>query len=269
MKRTALLIALSSLAWSQPLLKIQATPSNALIFVDRQMRGQGSADVAGLSDGNHWLRVSAGEDWETHQQSVPASGEFQIKLKPGGAKWLRQGRQALTQGDYAKAIDCFEKAAAARPVEAPWWSGVAQWKAGRTRLALENFRTYAQFMPEVPELNWALGQLHEQLGQPGPAFTAYKKAALAQPELKGALTKVPPPTDQELARRSQPATPKERLVLAQMLMLKGRMAEACEQARRALGERHSEWQKQDWTRWEPPLPKAPEVEAAPPEDLVP
>lgn len=269
MKSLFLLGLLSFPCWAQPVLTVEAKPAEALIFVDRQLRGKGSVLVTDLTSGSHLLRVSAGEDWETQTMNIKLESSpkrIQIELKPGAAKWLRLGHQALLQSDWNEAILDFQQAAPSRPVPSAWWEGVAQWKAGHLKVALQCFRTYAQYMPRVGQLHWMLGQLNEKTGQPGAAFTAYKTAALLQPELAHALDKVPPATESNLAKlRSSSAGP-DRLRLAQLLMLKGQMQAACDIVRPLLA---NEFTQQDWLRWEPPLPKAPPIEVAPPEDLEP
>lgn len=268
--KTFLLLGLLTLpGWAQPVLTVEAKPPEALIFVDRVLRGKGSAQVTDLGPGPHLVRVSAGEDWETQQMTVKLEStprRVNIDLKPGAAKWLRLGRQALLQSDWNEAIQCFQQAAPARPVPAAWWEGVAQWKAGHPKIALQCFRTYAQYMPKVGQLHWMLGQLNEKLNQYGPAFTAYKTVALLQPELAHALDVDLAATDGNIRMVRTSRAPADRLSLAQLLMLKGQMKAACELVRPLLKE---EFTKQDWLRWEPPLPAAPVIEVAPPEDLEP
>ena len=149
---------------------------------------------------------------------------------------------------------------------AAWWEGVAQWRAGRPKVALQCFRTYAQYMPKVAQLHWILGQLNEKLNQFGPAFTAYKTAALLQPELAHALDKVPAASQANIAKLQGSRLASDRLRLAQLLMLKGQMSAACELVKPLLPEAVVH---QDWLRWDPPLPVAPPIEVAPPEDLEP
>lgn len=268
--KTFLLLGLLTLpCWSQPVLTVEAKPPDALIFVDRVLRGKGTAQVTDLAPGQHLLRVSGGEDWETQQLNVKLEStprRIVVDLKPGAAKWLRLGRQALQQSDWNEAIQCFQQAAAARPVPAAWWEGVAQWRAGHPKIAVQCFRTYAQYMPKVGQLHWILGQLNEQLNQYGPAFTAYKSAALLQPELARALDKVPAATEANIAKLRASRTPADQLRLAQLLMLKGQMQPACELVRPLLKEDYS---RQDWLRWDPPLPVPPPIEVAPPEDQQP
>lgn len=269
MKTFLLLAALTLPCWSQPVLSVDAKPAEALIFVDRQLRGKGSIQLSDLAPGQHLLRVSAGEDWETQQMQVKLDSSprrIQVELKPGGAKWLRLGRQALKDSDWSEAVQCFQQAAASRPVPAAWWEGMAQWRAGHPKVALQCFRTYAQYMPKVGQLHWILGQLNEKLNQFGPAFTAYKTAALLQPELAHALDKVPAPSGANIAKLQSSRLPADRLRLAQLLMLKGQMQPACEVVKPLLSQ---EVVHQDWLRWEPPLPVAPPIEVAPPEDLEP
>lgn len=268
--KTLLLLGLVSLpCWAQPVLTVEAKPPDALIFVDRQLRGKGSAQVTDLAPGNHLLRVSGGEDWETQTMNLKLESSpkrIQVELKPGAAKWLRLGHQALLKSDWDEAIFDFQQAAPSRPVPSAWWEGVAQWKAGHPKIALQCFRTYAQYMPQVGQLHWILGQLNEKTGQPGPAFTAYKAAALLQPELAHALDKVPAATEANLARLRASSSGPDRLRLAQLLMLKGQMQPACDIVKPLLA---NEFAQQDWLRWEPPLPKAPPIEVAPPEDMEP
>lgn len=265
------LTLLTASAWAQPSLRVEAQPADALIFLNRELKGQGAVDLTDLPAGKHLLRISAGEDWETHQQTFKIDPQSQpntlkIVLKPGAAKWLRLGQAALSRGNYKEAVDSFGHAEHARPVPAAWWLGVAHWKAGHTAQAIQSFRKYAQYMPKVPELHWILGQLYESAKQPDHAFTAYKTAALAQPELTHALDKLPKVSDQAIQQYSGKTAAADRLRLAQLLMLKGRMAEASQQARAALGVRAEEWKKQDWRRWNPPLPPPPVIEVAPAED---
>jgi tetratricopeptide (TPR) repeat protein len=253
---------------AEPVVTIEAKPSEALIFVDRRLRGSGTVQLKDLTPGNYLLRVSGGEDWETHQQRLKVDSQpinLTIQLKPGAAKWLRLGHQALLYGDWAEAVHSFKQAAPSRPVAAAWWEGVSHWRAGQHSAALQSFRAYAQFMPQVPQLHWILGQINEQLAQPGSAFTAYKTAALTQPELSRALDKLPKPTEQAIAQLRARSAPADRLRLAQLLMLKGKMSEACALAKGVLGDRY----QQDWLRWDPPLPVPPPIEVAPPEDLEP
>jgi hypothetical protein len=276
MKNTLLACILTIVpAWAQPAaVRIEARPADALIFVDRQIRGKGVAEISDLQPGQHLLRVSAGEDWETDLRVLQVeSGKpvnLTIELKPGGAKLLRQGRQALEAGDYSTAIANFRKAAAARPVAAAWWEGVAQqYKGGSQSAAIAAFRRYAQFQPSVPQLHWLLAQLHESQGEHAQAFTAYKTAALSQPRLASALQNLPKPTDAAIKKLESSTAPADQLRVAQLLMLKGRMKEANVAAKRALGEQARLWSVQDWTDWEPPLPAPPTIEVAPPEDQLP
>ena len=268
--KTFLLLGLLALpCWAQPVLTVEAKPPDALIFVDRVLRGKGSAQLTDLAPGQHLLRVSAGEDWETQQMNVKLESSprrINVDLKPGAAKWLRLGRQALQQSDWNEAVQCFQQAAPARPVPAAWWEGMAQWRAGHPKIALQCFRTYAQYMPKVGQLHWILGQLNEKLNQFGPAFTAYKSAALLQPELKDALAKLPPANQASIAKLRASRTPADQFRLAQLLMLKGQMQPACDLVRPLLSE---DFTRQDWLRWEPPLPVAPPIEVAPPEDMEP
>ncbi|MBN9418994.1 hypothetical protein ABS71_05685 [bacterium SCN 62-11] len=269
MKTFLLLGLLSVPVWAQPVLTVEAKPADALIFVDRVLRGKGSAQVTDLTPGQHLLRVSAGEDWETQQMNVKLESSprrINVELKPGAVKWLRLGRQALSQSDWNEAIQCFQQASAARPVPAAWWEGMAQWRAGHPKVALQCFRTYAQYMPKVGQLHWILGQLNEKTNQFGPAFTAYKTAALLQPELKNALDKLPPATEANIAKLRASTTPADQLRLAQLLMLKGQMKPACDLVKPLLSE---EFSKQDWLHWEPPLPAPPSIQVAPPEDQEP
>lgn len=266
MKNLLVAALLTAPVWAQPTLSIEAKPAEALIFVDRQLRGQGTAQLTDLKPGQHLVRISAGEDWETHLQQVKLDTQtvrINVQLKPGSAKWLRLGRQALNYGDWAEAVQSFKQAAPAKPILAAWWEGVSHYRAGQYASALAAFRRYAQFMPEVPELHWLLGQLHERLGHPGNAFTAYKTAALAQPELKDALDRLPTPTDKAIAQLRGKTQRADRLRLAQLLMLKGQLPEAMDLARGVLGE---QYEKVDWLRWDPPLPPPPPIEVAPPED---
>lgn len=276
MKKTLLACLLATLpAWAQPsTVRIEARPAEALIFVDRQIRGKGMAEITDLQPGQHLLRVSAGEDWETDVRTLQVQPgqplNLTIDLKPGGAKLLRQGRQALEAGDYATAISSFRRAAAARPVAAAWWEGVAQhYKGGNQSAAIASFRRYAQYQPNVPQLHWLLGQLHEGQGQHGQAFTAYKAAALAQPKLASALQNLPKPTEAAIAKLQTSTSAVDQLRLGQLLMLKGRMKDANAAAKRALGEQARQWAVQDWTDWEPPMPPAAVIEVAPPEDQQP
>jgi tetratricopeptide (TPR) repeat protein len=269
MRHFTVALFLSGLAWAQPALVVEAEPSSALIFVDRQLQGSGKVSVEQLTPGKHLLRISAGPDWETEQRNLDWQGQplrLTIKLKPGAAKWLSLGRAALEQSDWSEAVHAFQQASGARPVEAAWWEGIAHWKAGQTSLALQCLRTYAQYQPKVPQLNWALGSLHEKLGQFGPAFTAYKMAALAQPEYASALNKLPAPSERAIAELKGRTSGLDQLRLGQLLMLKGRHQEACAAVKRSLGESFSDI---DWLHWQPPVPKAPTVEVAPPEDQVP
>lgn len=267
------LATLTSNVWAEPALRVTAEPREALIFLNRTLQGQGQVELTELAPGKHLLRVSAGEDWEPYQQTLKVSAgeaprDLKVVLKPGGAKWLRMGKSALQKSNYKEAIRCFREATHARPVPAHWWLGVAQWKAGNLEGALEGFRGYAQFMPRVPELHWMLGQVHEGRKQYDQAFTAYKAAALLLPELAGALDNLPAATESNIAQLQGRSGAIEHLRLGQLLMLKGRMAEACQEARLSLGSRAEEWKQQDWRRWEPPLPKPPKVEVAVPEDEV-
>jgi len=258
-------LLLSAQAFAQVEVNVEANPAEALIFVDRQLRGSGTLKLTDLGPGQHLLRVSAGEDWETHTQTFQLQNRplsLKVALKPGSAKWMRLGRQALSYGDWAEAVKSFRMASAARPVAASWWEGVSHWRAGQFEGAISAFRKYAQFMPQVPQLHWILGQLHEQLHRPGPAFTAYKQVALSLPELSRALDKLPPVSDQALAALAGKSSPQDRLRRAQLLMLKGKHSQACELVKQILGERFQE----DWLRWEPPLPAPAPIEVAPPED---
>lgn len=268
MKNLLLAGLLCAPLWAQPVVTIEAKPSQALIFVDRQLRGTGTVQLNDLTSGTHLLRVSGGEDWETHQQQLKVDTQPQtvkVELKPGAAKWLRLGRQALLYGDWAEAVHSFKQAAPSRPVAAAWWEGVSHWRAGQNAAALQSFRRYAQYMPNVPQLHWMMGQLQEKLGQPGAAFTAYKTAALTQPELSRALDKLPKPTQQSIAQLRSKDSPVDRLRLAQLLMLKGDMKQACALAKGVVGDRYN----QDWLHWDPPLPVPPPIEVAPPEDQEP
>lgn len=269
MKTFLLLGLLTVPLWAQPVLTVEASPPDALIFVDRVLRGKGNAQLTDLPPGQHLLRVSAGEDWETQQMNVKLESSpkrINVDLKPGAAKWLRLGRQALLKSDWNEAIQCFQQAAAARPVPAAWWEGMAQWRAGHPKIALQCFRTYAQYMPKVGQLHWILGQLNEKLNQPGPAFTAYKSAALLQPEFVHVLDRLPAPSQAAIDRLRRSRLPADQLRLAQLLMLKGQMQPACDLVRPLLSD---DFTKQDWLRWEPPLPVAPPIEVAPPEDQAP
>lgn len=268
MKILLLIGLLSTPLWAQPVITIEAKPADALIFVDRRMRGQGTVQLSDLTPGSHLLRISGGEDWETYQQALKVGtqpNKLSIQLKPGGAKWLRLGRQAMLYGDWAEAVHSFKQAAPSQPVAAAWWEGVTQWRAGQNQAALQSFRSYAQFMPQVPQLHWILGQLQEKLKQPGQAFTAYKTAALTLPSLSRALDKLPAPTQQAIDQLRHGKTPTDQLRLAQLLMLKGQMGEACKLARQLLGSQFQE----DWLHWEPPIPKPPPILVAPPEDQEP
>lgn len=267
-------LALGSVAWGQPTeVQIQVQPADALIFVDREMRGQGNTTLTDLLPGQHLLRVSAGEDWETETQPLNVSASspttVRIVLKPGGAKLLRQGRQMLEQGDTAGAVSSFRKAAAARPVAAAWWEGIAEWRAGNTRAAIAAFRRYAQYQPNVPQLHYLLGTLQEKAHQPGAAFTAYKTAALLQPELARSLEKLPKPTEAEIAKLRNSKSPYNLMRLGQLLMLKGKMAEANTAVKLALAPQIKHWSQQNWLEWEPPMPPPAKIEVAPPEDLEP
>lgn len=267
MKKWWIWLALLNLAWAQPAVVVEAEPTDALIFVDRQIRGQGRVELRDLPAGKHLLRVSAGEDWEPHWQTFQLGGQslqLQIKLKKGGAKWLRLGRQALAKGDLEEAVYDFQQAAPSRPVAAAWWEGIAHRQAGQLGPAIGSLRTYAQYQPDVPELNWLLGELQERSGNPGAAFTAYKKAALALPELARALDGLGPPREEAIAKLRKAHQSRDLLRLSQLLMLKGRHQEACQAIKKALGGR---WDGVDWLRWEPPLPEPPKIETAPPEEM--
>ena len=140
-------------AWAQPSLRVEAQPNDALIFLNRELKGQGTVQLTDLPAGEHLLRISAGEDWETHQQTLKIDPQrppdsLKIVLKPGAAKWLRLGQAALGRANYKEAVGCFEQAEHARPVPAAWWQGVAHWKAGHTSQAIQSFRKYAQYMPQ-------------------------------------------------------------------------------------------------------------------------
>ena len=267
--KTILLVALlSAPLWAQPLVTIQAKPADALIFVDRQLRGSGTLELKNLAPGPHLLRVSGGEDWETYQQTIQVGSQplqLHVELKPGGAKWLRLGHQALLYGDWAEAVHSFQEAAPSRPIEAAWWEGVSDMRAGQNGSAVEAFRRYAHYMPRVPQLHRILGQLHEKLGQTGQAYTAYKTAALSKPEWSSALDNLPKPTEQSIHDLRSRTGAVDQLRLAQLLMLKGKMPEACALAKRVLGDNYSE----DWLHWDPPVPAPPPIEVAPPEDMEP
>lgn len=268
------LLLVAAPVWAQPAtLRVTAQPGDALIFVDRELRGQGSADVQGLTPGGHLLRVSGGEDWETDTRSLQleagSNTALEIALKPGGAKLLRAGRRALDNKDYKGAIANFHRASAARPVVAAWWEGIANWKAGNEAAALGCFRTYAQYKPLVPELNWILGQLHEANGDYARAYTAYKTAALTQDDLAFTLKTVPAATETNIRQLQSSDEPGDRMRLSQMLMLKGRFKEAVAAVKLALGPQAIAWSTTDWGAWEPPQPTPPPIQVAPPEVQTP
>lgn len=260
-------LTLSLAAFAQPTLQIEASPPDALIFVDREMRGKGKAVITDLPAGPHLLRVAAGEDYEPVSRTIQLGDQpltLQFRLVPSGKKWIEAGRKQLTAGDIALARQNFAKAVKSQPVAGSWWTGVASYLARDDADALEAFRSYAHYSTDAPELHLLMGRVHQRLGQNGPAFTAFKTALLKK--MPDALKGLPAATYRNIANLSQPKNSREKLRLAQLQSLKGNMPEALRWSESAVRDLYGDWESRDWAKFEPAFPKPPEIEVAPPED---
>ena len=242
-------------AWAQNVsLQVDTVPAQAMVFVDREVRGQGHVELQ-LPAGAHLLRVSAGDAWETYQVNLDLTSPqvLQIKLKPSSERRVLDARHELEGGNLDRARELLLVARSHSPVAANWWLGVCEWSAHRPTAALAAFRAYAQYVSDWPELYLFLGDLHEQLGNYPEAYTAYKQSMLKRDGWADAVADIKLPTQAAIDAVGQPTDAKEQLRLSQMLMLKGQFQPAVSQVKLAIAQTYGDWRRRDWLKVEPKL----------------
>jgi len=251
MRTWLLLLLLVAPAWAVRL-DIRATPADAVIVVDREIRGTGAVTLD-LPAGPHLVRVSGGEGWVPYSKEINLTQDtrLDIRLEPGAMKLTERAKALLKQGETAEAVRLLEKAARQPRQVEPWFFlGVAYWKAYELDRALAAFRQYAHYVNDYPELFLFLGDIHQRNGRDGEAYTAYKAALLLKnPD---ALQSLPKPTDAAIRALGQPSDVRGWMRLAQLYMLKGNFREANYWAERAVNELWPGWRNRDWTAADPP-----------------
>jgi hypothetical protein len=261
----------SAPTWAQNVtIQVDTTPSQSLIVVDRQIKGQGRASLE-LSPGPHLLRVSAGDAWETYQTNLDVSTaqSLHIHLKPSSERRVMQARHDMQAKNFDSARGLLLIARANSPVTANYWLGYCEWSSDHPRAALTAFRAYAHYVPDWPELYLFLGDLQERTGHPYDAFTAYKAALIKRKGMSDALDGVTAPTDAEIAQLGKPTDVRDQLRLSQMLMLKGQIHPALHWVSQAIAQVYGDWRNRDWLSLEPKLiPEPASEQPAPPEDTV-
>lgn len=256
MRTWLLLLLLVAPAWAVRL-DIRATPADAVIVVDREIRGTGTVSLD-LPAGIHLIRVSGGENWLPYTKEVNLTQDtrLDIRLEPGATRLTERARTLIKQGQYAEAAKILEKAARQPRQVEPWFFlGLAYWKADDPERALAAFRQYAHYVSTWPELFLFLGDIHERSGRDAEAYTAYKTALLLTD--REALNSLPKPTDAAIRALGKPTDVRGRLRVAQLNMLKGNFAEANYWARLAIAQTWPNWKDRNWADVAPPGATAP------------
>lgn len=256
MRTWLFLLLLIAPAWAVRL-DIRANPADAVIVIDREIRGTGSVTLD-LPPGPHLIRVSAGENWVpyTKELNLTADQQLSIRLEPGATRLTERALALLQQGQYLEAAKLLEKAARQPRQVTPWFFlGVAYYKADDLERALVAFRQYAHFHTDYPELFLFLGDIHERSGRLAEAYTAYKSALLLTN--KEALNSLPKPTDAAIKALGEPKDVRGRLRLAQLNMLKGNLAVANFWAKMAIQQTWPAWKDRNWAEADPPGDTAP------------
>jgi tetratricopeptide (TPR) repeat protein len=249
-------------------LQVDTVPAQALVFIDREVRGQGHVELE-LPAGAHLLRVSAGDAWETYQVDLDLTSPqaLSIKLKPSSETRVLDARHELEGGHLDQARDMLLVARGRSPVAANWWLGLCEWMSHRPAASLAAFRSYAQYVPDWPELYLFLGDLHEQMGNYPEAFTAYKMSLLKRDGWADAVSDLSSSTQAAIDAMGQPTVARDQLRLSQLLMLKGQLQPAVAEVKLAVAQTYGDWQRRDWLKVEPKLiPEPSQPPPAAPED---
>jgi tetratricopeptide (TPR) repeat protein len=131
------------------------------------------------------------------RQFEPAVLEYEavLKLEPrSAADWSRLGTTLSSLGRHEAAAKAFAAAltylAAKSPdrIGALRRLGLAQWKSGDGKAALETWRKALALDPRQPDVAFNLGEVLKQLGRIAEAEAAYRQALAIKPDDVAALT---------------------------------------------------------------------------------
>ena len=113
-----------------------------------------------------------------------------VALDPNyGRAYTNLGAALAKSGDFAEAVDVFEKALALEPnsLAAHMNLGLALREKGDLEAALEHLRRVASGDPDNAGVHYELGQTLRQSGDLAGAVAAFEKALEIEPELREGL----------------------------------------------------------------------------------
>ncbi|MEM9434842.1 MAG: tetratricopeptide repeat protein [Pseudomonadota bacterium] len=125
------------------------------------------------------------ENWEQIERAIwrewSSSGSASMDLL------LQRGRQAMSQGDHAKAIDHFTALTDHAPEFAEGWNAraTAYFGAERYSLSIADIGRTLSLNPRHFGAMQGLGRILEELGQPADALNAYEAAYAIHPHRDG------------------------------------------------------------------------------------
>jgi tetratricopeptide (TPR) repeat protein len=105
---------------------------------------------------------------------------------------LADGLKSFEQGDYATAIEAFQKCVDLDPTYQDAYAGLGGSYAslGQHARAIEAFRKVLDINPNHPETHYNLGCIYQDLGRYEDALTSYRAAAAARPDYALAYCKI-------------------------------------------------------------------------------
>jgi hypothetical protein len=221
-------------------LKVTSSPDQAQVFADHRLIGNTPITLEKLNPGKHHLRIVSPPDYAPCIEEIELGADkiwnYEVKLEFSTQAYFRKGKEAFENGDLEAATQYFLPAAQYLPVipEAIYYLGAIQYQGNNLDKALDLFRAYAFYQPNVIQNRLFMGRIYERQRRFNEAVTNYKYAVLLMPECMSALESPPAFTTESLYNlqnqvKNSPSKMDLRLQLAYIYEQRGSIKEALSQ----------------------------------------